>query len=42
MGSGLLTGFVALMTWRALGVALANWKRGASVLERPELADEMK
>lgn len=29
----------ALMTWRAIGVAIANWKRGASVLERPELAD---
>ena len=23
------------MTWRAIGVARANWKRGASVLERP-------
>lgn len=33
-----LVGF-ALMTWRAVGVAIANWKRGASVLERPELAD---
>jgi TRAP-type C4-dicarboxylate transport system permease small subunit len=32
-----LAGF-ALMTWRALGVALQNWKRGASVLEQPELA----
>jgi TRAP-type C4-dicarboxylate transport system permease small subunit len=42
---GILYGFVALgfglMTWRALGVALANWKRGYSVLEKPELADEM-
>lgn len=41
---GILYGFVAfgfaLMTWRAVGVAIANWKRGASVLERPELADE--
>ncbi|HET9578533.1 MAG TPA: TRAP transporter small permease [Usitatibacter sp.] len=41
---GLVYGFVlagfALMTWRGIGVALANWKRGASVLERPELADE--
>lgn len=40
---GIVYGFVAagfaLMTWRALGVAIANWKRGASVLERPELAD---
>jgi TRAP-type C4-dicarboxylate transport system permease small subunit len=43
---GLVYGFVAfgfaLMTWRAIGVAIANWKRGASVLERPELADEAK
>src|SRR5271169_130564 len=34
---GILYGFVALgfalMTWRAIGVAIANWKRGASVLE---------
>jgi TRAP-type C4-dicarboxylate transport system permease small subunit len=36
-----LAGF-ALMTWRAVGVALANWRRGASVLERPELADEAR
>ena len=34
-----LVGFV-LMTWRAIGVAIANWKRGASVLEQPELAEE--
>jgi TRAP-type C4-dicarboxylate transport system permease small subunit len=34
-------GFV-LMTWRAIGVAMQNWKRGASVLERPELADEAR
>jgi TRAP-type C4-dicarboxylate transport system permease small subunit len=43
---GILYGFVAfgfaLMTWRAIGVALDNWKRGYSVLEKPELADEMK
>ena len=43
---GILYGFVcfgfALMTWRAVGVARDNWKRGYSVLERPELADEMK
>jgi TRAP-type C4-dicarboxylate transport system permease small subunit len=43
---GILYGFVAfgfgLMTWRAVGVAIGNWKRGYSVLERPELADEMK
>ena len=43
---GILYGFVAggfvLMTWRAVGVATDNWKRGYSVLERPELADEMK
>jgi len=36
-----LAGF-ALMTWRAAEVGIANWKRGASVLERPELADEAK
>ncbi len=29
----------ALMTWRAVDVAIANWKRGASVLEQPELAE---
>ncbi|SHM68493.1 TRAP transporter small permease [Rhizobacter sp. OV335] len=34
-----LLGFAA-MTWRAVGVARANWRRGASVLEKPELADE--
>ena len=43
---GVVYGFVvvgfALMTWRAIGVAIANWKRGASVLERPELADEAR
>jgi TRAP-type C4-dicarboxylate transport system permease small subunit len=43
---GILYGFVcfgfALMAWRAVGVATDNWKRGYSVLERPELADEMK
>src|SRR4051812_37006813 len=43
---GILYGFVCfgfvLMTWRATGVAWDNWKRGYSVLERPELADEMK
>lgn len=33
-----LAGFV-LMTWRAIGVARANWVRGASALERPELID---
>lgn len=33
-----LAGFV-LMTWRALGVARDNWKRQASVLEQPELAE---
>jgi len=36
-----LAGFV-LMTWRGIGVAIANWKRGASVLEKPELADEAR
>ena len=43
---GILYGFVVagfvLMTWRAIGVGVANWKRGASVLERPELADEAR
>ena len=43
---GLVYGFVglgfALMTWRALEVARDNWKRGYSVLERPELADEAR
>ena len=33
-----LAGF-ALMTWRAVQVALANLRRGASVLEKPELAE---
>ena len=33
-----LIGFV-LMTWRSVQVAIENWKRGASVLERPELAE---
>jgi TRAP-type C4-dicarboxylate transport system permease small subunit len=37
MYSVVLAGFV-LMTWRAVGVARRNWSRGASVLERPELA----
>ena len=36
-----MAGF-ALMTWRAVGVAVQNWKRGESVLEKPELADEAK
>ena len=43
---GILYGFVmfgfVLMTWRAIGVAIDNWKRGYSVLERPELADDMR
>jgi TRAP-type transport system small permease protein len=43
---GILYGFVAfgfaLMTLRAIGVAIDNWRRGYSVLERPELADEMR
>jgi TRAP-type C4-dicarboxylate transport system permease small subunit len=43
---GIVYGFVAagfvLMTWRAIGVARANWQRGASVLERPELMDEAR
>ncbi|MDQ3189803.1 MAG: TRAP transporter small permease [Pseudomonadota bacterium] len=33
-----LAGF-ALMTWRSIGVAIANWRRKASVLEQPELAE---
>jgi len=37
--STVLAGFV-LMSWRAVGVAIANWRRGASVLEKPELAEE--
>lgn len=36
--SVVLFGFV-LMTFRAVQVAIANWRRGASVLERPELAE---
>jgi len=40
MYSVVLVGF-ALMTWRAVGVAWGNWQRGASVLERPELAEGM-
>jgi TRAP-type transport system small permease protein len=43
---GIMYGFVtfgfALMTWRAFGLAAANWKRGYSMLEVPELVDEMK
>ena len=43
---GILYGVVAfgfaLMTWRAIDVARANWVRGASVLERPELMDEAR
>ncbi|MEO5693981.1 MAG: TRAP transporter small permease [Usitatibacter sp.] len=43
---GILYGFVAagfvLMTWRAIFVGRDNWKRGYSVLECPELAEEMK
>lgn len=40
---GLVYGVVmlgfALMTFRAVQVGWENWKRGHSVLERPELAD---
>lgn len=32
-------GFV-LMTWRSLGLAIANWRRGWSLLERPGGDDE--
>lgn len=38
MYSVVLAGF-AMMAWRAVAVALANWKRGASVLEQPELSE---
>ncbi len=38
---GVAVGF-SLMTWRAAGVAWNHRKRGASVLEKPELADEMR
>jgi TRAP-type transport system small permease protein len=40
---GLVYGVVmlgfAFMTWRSVQVAMANWKRRASVLEQPELAE---
>ena len=36
--SVVLFGFV-LMTLRSVQVAIANWRRGASVLEQPELAE---
>ena len=36
--SVVLVGF-ALMTWRSVDVAIANWRRKASVLEKPELAE---
>lgn len=43
---GLVYGCVAagfaLMAYRAVWVAIANWTRGASVLEKPELADEAR
>ena len=43
---GLMYGVVAfglaLMTYRAVWVAVQNWKRGASALERPELRDEAR
>ena len=43
---GIVYAFVAagfaLMTWRGIGVAIGNWKRGASVLERPELSEEAR
>jgi TRAP-type C4-dicarboxylate transport system permease small subunit len=41
---GILYAFVAagfvMMTWRSLDVAVANWRRGASVLEKPELSED--
>lgn len=36
--SVVLAGF-ALMTWRSIDIAIANWRRKASVLEKPELAE---
>jgi hypothetical protein len=36
--SFVLIGF-AMMTFRAVQGAIRDWKRGAGVLERPELAD---
>ena len=43
---GIVYAFVAagfaLMAWRAVGVAIDNWKRGWSVLELPELSGEIK
>jgi TRAP-type transport system small permease protein len=43
---GIVYAFVAagfaLMTWRGAEVAVANWRRGASVLERPELSEEAR
>ena len=36
--SVVLVGF-ALMTWRSIDLAIANWRRKASVLEKPELAE---
>ena len=33
---------LAMMTLRSIGVARVHWRRGYSVLERPELAEEMK
>jgi TRAP-type transport system small permease protein len=36
-----LAGFL-MMAWRATGVLAQNWRRGASVLEQPELMDEAK
>jgi TRAP-type transport system small permease protein len=27
---------LAMMTWRSIGVARTHWRRGYSVLERPE------
>ncbi|MEP7155587.1 MAG: TRAP transporter small permease [Betaproteobacteria bacterium] len=34
---GVVTFGFMLMTWRAVGVMRANWKRGESLLENPEL-----
>ncbi len=39
--SVVIAGFL-MMTWRAIGVLVQNWRRGASVLEQPELMDEAR
>jgi TRAP-type C4-dicarboxylate transport system permease small subunit len=39
--SVVMLGFL-LMAWRAVGVFIANWRRGVSVLERPELRESQQ